>query len=140
MTWEELEGLNKSAILAALKQADIHLVALEYYGEGDSGGIEWVEGYRDGQKVPFDATLLVPIKSLHYNYQTKINTVVERTYDLEEAVRMFAYEVIEARHGGWENNSGGRGEMKICAKDGAESVTLEHADFYREEHLSEYDI
>ena len=55
-------------------------------------------------------------------------------------MREFAYSLIEVRHGGWENNDGGRGEIKICAKPGAESVTLEHADYYREEHLSEYTI
>jgi len=140
MEQKELEQINKTAIMTALKQADIHLVALEYYGEGDSGGIEWVEGYRNGQKVPFSDDLKVTIQTLDYNYQTRINTVIDRTYDLEEAIRMFAYDVIEARHGGWENNSGGRGEMKICVSPGAESVTLEHADYYREETLSEYEI
>lgn len=140
MIRDEIEQFNKAAILSALKQADIHLVVVEYYGEGDSGGIEMLEGYRDGTKVPFDDNASVVLKSGYYNYLEKTETITEKSYGLEEAIREFSYSLIEVRHGGWENNDGGRGEIKICAKPGAESVTLEHADYYREEHLSEYTI
>ena len=68
MSYKDIEQFNKNAVLSALKQADIHLVAVEYYGEGDSGGIEMLEGYRNGTKVPFDATVSVILKSRYYNY------------------------------------------------------------------------
>lgn len=85
-------GDNTQAnVIERLAALGVDYVALEYYGSGDSGGIEGVTARTAGAGA----------------------VEVNLPADLLDLVREFAYEYLGDEHGGWENNEGGSGEITI---------------------------
>lgn len=108
---------NKELIFAALAEAGITKVTVEYDGSGDSGQIGDVFACcgRDTVPLPSGCTLQLARSNPDHPFaQTS----------LAEAVENLAWECLEQRHAGWENDDGGFGTFVFDVA--ARTVTLEH--------------
>jgi hypothetical protein len=126
----ELWPVNKQAILAALKDAEINSVMVTFDGYGDSGQIENIEvqGAKEGQALPS-----VQIAWQDPDWETGAG--VPSTIPLHVAIENAVYAALEKTHAGWENNSGAFGEFKFDVAEA--TVTLDYSerfessDFYQ---------
>jgi hypothetical protein len=115
---------TKAIVFAALAEAGIYRVTIDYDGGGDSGQIESIEAWdANDQRIPFPAV-------------TKIKLAPDYPQDpgaeqnLEAAVETLAWHYLEQRHDGWEDNDGAFGvfvfDVPACL------ITLEHNERYTE--------
>ena len=90
---ERLENVRRNLPGARrqLLEAGIHSVQVDYDGCGDSGCIENIT-YRDGQGSAVD--------------------LADQLAITEEQLTDLFYDLIQARHPGWENNDGACGEFQ----------------------------
>jgi hypothetical protein len=96
-------------VLVPLKERGATRIQSEYSGSGDSG--EFTGIFVEG---------------------------AEATSDEEAAVERYFEELLEERHGGWENNEGGNGEFEIDLT--TDPLTLEHThnECYEDYNTSSY--
>ena len=121
---EDSRAHNKNLIFAALADAGIHIVTVEFDGYGDSGQIEGVTAAGAGdQKIPLPSSRKVQLAS-----PVPGNPPVEMT--LQEAIETLAYDYLEESHFGWENNDGAFGTFVFNIAD--RTITLEHNERYTE--------
>ena len=98
---------NKNLIFAALAEAGIHRVTVEYDGSDDSGQIESIEAWNAAnEKIPLPTIRKVQLAS--ENPDSSVNEI-----GLEAAVEQLVWDYLYDNHGGWENNDGGYGEFII---------------------------
>jgi hypothetical protein len=102
----ELYPANKANILAVLAAAGITCVTVSFDGVGDSGQIENVEAMAGETQVELPAT---PVEIASTEYFTE--EIHRRTQLLPDAIESMCYLILEAKHGGWENNEGAYGEF-----------------------------
>jgi hypothetical protein len=131
---------NKATILAALQQAGVTQRArLSYSGEDDSGSL-WDTTY----EPPADPTVVRSIEvdfiEDHYRWisEQKPNELVtkQRRLRLDDALEAMLWQLVDQHNSGWENNSGGGGELVIDVI--SQELKLEHYDRFVEEHYSHY--
>jgi hypothetical protein len=114
----ELYPANKANLLAALAAAGITRVTVSFDGYGDSGQIENLEA-KAGEALVGLPDTVVEIASTEY-FAEEIH---RRAQPLPEAIESLCYLILEAKHGGWENNEGAYGEFLFdVARD---SITLD---------------
>jgi hypothetical protein len=101
---------RKATILAALEAAGIALVLITYDGEGDSGQIETI--------TAMDAA--------GHPQPDSLKAEVSPGKSLESELDDFVWDILDAYHGGFENDGGGLGEIVINAAAG--TVVLDHND------------
>lgn len=102
----ELHPANKTALMIALRDAGITCVTVRFDGYGDSGQIEDV-GVRAGEEEAELPPTNVEIARTDFH-----SDEIERlTQPLNDAVETVSYELLEEKHGGWENNAGAYGEI-----------------------------
>jgi hypothetical protein len=114
---------NKNLIFAALAEAGVHRVTVDYDGSGDSGQIENVEAWGGGdQRIPFPPDIRIQLGSGNPDHPLTV-------LNLEAAVETLAWDYLEI-HYGWENNDGAFGIFVFDVP--ARTVTLEHNERYTE--------
>ena len=115
---------NKALIFAALEEAGIIKISIEFDGAGDSGQIEDVRAWHAaGGTVPLPSDHKLELPS-----PLPDNPPVHMT--LQEAVETLAYDYLEDTHPGWENNDGAFGTFLFDVP--GQTVTLEHNERYTE--------
>lgn len=127
----ELHPVNKAALFAVLRDANISKVVVRFDGYGDSGQIEEITAFGpDGGERPLPATE-VDIQKIYFG-QDEPETLSE---PLAEAIETLSYAFLESTHGGWENNEGAFGEFTFDVAAG--SITLDYNERYEtSEHYS----
>lgn len=114
---------NKRAIFAALRLVGIEQVVIEYGGGGDSGEIEDVAATPKALTNE-DKVFVRPLPSTWGTPEIKLAEEV----GLRDGVESFAWDLLEYKHGGWENNDGGRGTITFDVA--TETVTLDHNTYF----------
>lgn len=108
----ELNPVNKAALLDALQSAGITTVTVTFDGCGDSGQIEQIVA-KSGDK---DADL--PDNKVELaRTEFHLEDVTRATVPLPDAIEAFCYDMLESKHGGWENNEGAYGEFIFDVKE-----------------------
>ena len=98
----------KAALFGALREAAITCVTVTFDGYGDSGQIENVE-VKAGDAVVDLPDVQVEIARTEFFCED----IHRRVEPLREAIESVCYLILEAKHGGWENNAGAYGEF-VC--------------------------
>ena len=120
---EDSRADNKNLIFAALAEAGIHRVTVDYDGIGDSGQIESIEAWdARNERIPFPSNPKIQLASDNPEHPH-----TER--NLEAAVETLAWEYLEIYYG-WENNDGAFGTFVFDVS--ARTITLEHNERYTE--------
>ena len=120
---EGIRARNKDLIFAALADAGIDKVTIEYDGSGDSGQIDDVLAWRAHETVPFPSDLKLQLA------QSNPDHPLAET-GLAEAIESLAWDYLEERHAGWEINDGGFGTFVFDV--GGRTITLEHNERFTE--------
>jgi hypothetical protein len=107
----------KAVLLAALKKTRAALVTVEYDGEGDSGQITGIGAV---------TALAKPAKLPKGPFSLQLCDADSSYVSIEEVLDAFAWAVLRAYHGGFENNEGGFGTLTIDVAKG--TITLDHND------------
>jgi uncharacterized protein DUF6878 len=123
---------NKADVFAALAEAGIYKVSVEFDGSGDSGQIEDILAWNAADEtipLPYDPKLQLasPLPG---------NPPVEMT--LQEAIEILAYDYLEDTHCGWENNDGAFGTFVFSVPD--RSIALEHNERYTEVNTTSHEL
>ncbi len=104
----------KQALLKALSRTRAARVTIEYDGEGDTGQIGDIVGRSAaGNPVKLTGQVSLDLDGQPADYPT-----------LEEAIEAFAWALLRAYHGGFEDNDGGFGKIVIDVSGNA--VRIEH--------------
>lgn len=137
----ERYGVNKVAILRAMKAHGIPKLQVTYSGAGDSGCVEGVDALDVGKEnVPNLDAIKVPMATVSSRFADGqwIDEVKRKRVSLREAAETFAYDWLEAKHPGWENNDGADGEIVFDREDG--KVFLTHNSHYTETDTEEEEL
>jgi hypothetical protein len=127
----ELLLRNKAALFDALAAAGVTHVIVSFDGYGDSGQIENVEAKAD------DAIVAVPAVEIEIARAEWGQAEPKRSrISLANAIEAVAYDCLEAKHSGWEDNEGAYGEFTFDIA--ARTVTLDfNCRFIDSEHLQD---
>lgn len=121
MPAEDIRTHNKRLIFAALAEAGITKVSIEFDGAGDSGQIEdilaWNATFSGSVPIPADCKLQLAYPG---------NPPREAT--LRDAIETLAYDYLDETYRGWENNDGAFGTFVFDVP--ARTVTLQHNERY----------
>jgi hypothetical protein len=129
---DDTRARNREIIFAALAEAGIHRVTVEYDGSGDSGQIESIEAWNAAnEKVPLPTIRKVLLPS--GNPDSPTNEI-----GLEAAVAELAWDYLYDSHGGWENNDGAFGTFVFSVPD--RTITLEHNERYTEVNTTSHEF
>jgi hypothetical protein len=121
---------NKNLIFAALAEAGIHGVTIDYDGSGDSGQIESIEAWNAAnEKIPLPSTRKVQLAS--ENTDRPVDEI-----GLEAAVEELAWDYLYDNHCGWENNDGAFGTFVFTVP--SRTITLEHNERYTDVNTSNH--
>jgi len=114
----DIRARNKEVIFAALAEACIHRVTVDYDGSGDSGQIESIEAWNAAnERIPFPSDPRIP---LVFEGPEQLRAEI----NLESAVESLTWDYLYDLHDGWENNDGAFGTFVFDIP--ARSITLEH--------------
>jgi len=102
----EIFPANKAAVLSVLAGSGITLVTVRFDGSGDSGQIEEIDA-RSGESSADLPDTSVEIARCEFHDEE----VRHVTVPLPDAIEAMCYDLLESKHGGWENNEGGYGEF-----------------------------
>ena len=115
---------NKTSLFDALAAAAITTVVVIFDSCGDSGQIEMIEAKAGDDVIPLP-TVQIEIASAVWGSAT----IDRQTRSLEEAIEILVYDVLNQKHGGWENNDGAYGEFTFDVTE--RTITLD----YNERHM-----
>lgn len=110
---DEVQPVNKAAVLTALTAAGITAVTVTFDGAGDSGQIESVDARADEVVAELPATG-VEITSPLWDG----SGVETRILPLGEAIEQLVYDLLKDTHDGWEINEGAFGEFTFDVAEG----------------------
>lgn len=128
---DDVRARDKAIIFAALTEAGIRRVTVDYDGSGDSGQIENVEAWdASNDRIPFPSG--VKIQSAAENPDHPLPA-----HNLEAAVETLAWDYLEI-YSGWENNDGAFGTFVFDVP--ARTVTLEHNERYTEVNTTSHEF
>ena len=123
---------NKNLIFAALAEAGIHRVTVEYDGSDDSGQIESIEAWNAAnEKIPLPTIRKVQLAS--ENPDSSVNEI-----DLEAAVEQLVWDYLYDNHRGWENNDGAFGTFEFSVSD--RTIALQHNERYTDVNTTTHDF
>jgi hypothetical protein len=122
---DDVRARNKAIVFAALAEAGIHRVTVDYDGSGDSGQIENIEAWdASNERIPFPSNSKVHLASDNADFPLP-------DHQLEAAVETLAWDYLEIYYG-WENNDGAFGTFVFDVP--GRTITLEHNERYRGQH------
>ena len=128
---DDSRARNKAILFAALAEAGIHRVTVDYDGSGDSGQIENVEAWdADDERIPFPSGVKIQLVSENPDHPLP-------EQNLEAAVEHLCWDYLEV-HYGWENNDGAFGTFVFDVP--AQLVTLEHNERYTELNTTSHEF
>jgi hypothetical protein len=129
----DIRARNKAIVFAALAEAGIHRVTVEYDGSGDSGQIETVEAWNAGnERIPFPSGVMIRLAAENPDHPASET-------NLEAAVEILAWDYLELSIGwGWENNDGAFGTFVFNVA--GRTVTLEHNERYTELNTTSHEF
>jgi uncharacterized protein DUF6915/uncharacterized protein DUF6878 len=116
--FDDVRARKKEIIFAALADAGIHSVTVDYDGGGDSGQIDGIEAWnaaRDKISLPSDRKVQLALGNPDEPF-TEVN--------LEAAIETLAWDFLEEMYAGWEHNDGAFGIFVFDVPN--RTVTLEH--------------
>jgi len=123
---------NKNLIFAALAEAGIHRVTVEYDGSDDSGQIESIEAWNAAnEKIPLPSLRKVQLAS--ENTDSPVDEI-----GLEAAVEQLVWDYLYDNHGGWENNDGAFGTFEFSVSD--RTIALQHNERYTDVNTTTHDF
>ena len=123
---------NKNLIFAALAEAGIHRVTVEYDGSGDSGQIESIEAWNAAnEKIPLPSLRKVQLAS--ENTDSPVDEI-----GLEAAVEQLVWDYLYDNHGGWENNDGAFGTFEFSVPD--RTIALQHNERYTDVNTTTHEF
>ena len=102
---KEVLPANKTALFDALAAAGITTVIVNFDGYGDSGQIETIEAKAGDDVIPLP-TVQIEIASAFLGTAM----IHRQALPVEEAIEILVYDVLNQKHGGWENDDGAYGE------------------------------
>lgn len=124
---------NKAALMAAFAAAGITSVVVTFDGYGDSGQIENCEVKAGDRLVDLPDT---PVEIARTEFFCE--TVDRRSEPLREAIESVCYLILEAKHGGWENNEGAYGEFVFDVAAGTVTLDFNYRIETTENHSYEF--
>jgi hypothetical protein len=128
---DDVRARNKAIVFAALAEAGIHKVTVDYDGSGDSGQIESVEAWDAGnERIPLPSDPGIRLAPDNPDHPLM-------PLNLEAAVETLAWDYLEI-YNGWENNDGAFGTFVFDVP--ARTVTLEHNERYTEVNTSTHEF
>ena len=128
---DDIRSRNKEVIFAALAEAGIQRVTIDYDGSGDSGQIENIEAWdSNDQSMPFPLEAKIQLVS-----DSPDHPFAEQ--NLEAAVETLAWDYLDI-HCGWENNDGAFGTFVFDVPN--RTVTLEHNERYTEVNTTSHEF
>jgi hypothetical protein len=133
--------LNKALALAALRAAGVCHATIAYEGHGDSGGIESVMLVDASQReVPEAAFHIMKAwcNTAEYVEGEWRHTFGLQTMSLEDALTLLTNDAINEHHDGYENGSGGGGELIIDVA--GSTMMLLHREDYTESEYTETEL
>ena len=128
---DDVRARNKAIVFAALADAGIRKVTVEYDGSGNSGQIEDVAAWNAGnERGPLPADRKIQLVSENSDYP-----LPEQNF--EAAVEHLCWDYLEI-YTGWENNDGAFGTFVFDVP--ARMVTLEHNERYTEVNTTSHEF
>ena len=128
---DDVRARNKTIVFAALAEAGIHRVTVEYDGSGDSGQIEDVAAWNAAnERIPFPTDRKIQLVS-----ENPDHSLPEQNF--EEAVEHLCWDYLEI-YTGWENNDGAFGTFVFDVP--ARTVTLEHNERYTDVNTTSHEF
>jgi uncharacterized protein DUF6878 len=128
---DDVRARNKAIVFAALTEAGIHRVTVEYDGSGDSGQIDDVSAWNAGDEIiSFPSDRKITLLS-----ENPDHPLAEQSF--EAAVETLAWDYLEI-YSGWENNDGAFGTFVFDVP--ARTVTLEHNERYTEVNTTSHEF
>jgi hypothetical protein len=128
---DDVRARNKTIVFAALSEAGIHRVTVEYDGASDSGQIENIDAWDAGnEKIPFPSDTKIQLASDNPDHPLPGQR-------LEAAVEHLAWDYLEIYYG-WENNDHAFGTFVFDVP--ARTVTLEHNERYTEVNTTSHEF
>ena len=141
----EIEGdivrLNKPLLLAALARAGVASATVAYEGYGDEGQIEnTMLVNAESTAVELTDGVVVALFHLVSDYRDGAwhRRTEQQSVTLYAALQEFVWGAIELHHSGFENGSGGGGEVQFSVAAG--TVRLEHREDYTEHEYTETEL
>ena len=129
---EDIRMQNKNLIFAALAEAGIHRVTVEYDGSDDSGQIESIEAWNTAnEKIPLPSLRKVQLAS--ENTDSPVDEI-----GLEAAVEQLVWDYLYDNHGGWENNDGAFGTFEFSIPD--RTIALQHNERYTDVNTTTHEF
>lgn len=131
---EEILPANKVVLFDALARAGIETVVVCFDGAGDSGQIESIAGFGDG-----DTEITLPDEMLALSeVEFDTATVKTVTHGIRATIERTAYDFLEETHSGWEDGEGAYGEFTFSVAD--RSIRLEYSERYTETNDSVHEF
>jgi hypothetical protein len=123
------EEKNKSTLLAALRETGAATATVTYQGSGDSGYVEGVS-IQDANDAAINWSSTVTYCDVENRFENGAwhPVIVEKEQPLETALSDFAMTAVYCRHGGWENNEGGCGN--VVFDTATDVVRIEHTEYF----------
>jgi len=127
----ELHPLNKANLFERLSAAGVTRVVVTFDGYADSGQLESVQGFAGDEACALPSTT-VQIHRL--GFRDPAPTVSAQS--IGEAIETLAYDFLEEKHGGWENNAGAFGEFVFDVAAG--EITLDYNERFEDSENYSY--
>ena len=105
-------GLNKTVLFDTLAALGVTLITVDFDGEGDSGQINSVVAFVNGEPFTLPPTML----TIHHSSWDSAE-LTTREIPLEAAIEEVCYGYLEQEHGGWVNNDGAYGEFTLTVAE-----------------------
>lgn len=132
---DELHDGNREILFDILAREGVETVIIQFEGSGDEGSLENSDLPDRIKKVVIEGSRVSQGTVWHAGGSThrwKENCTVE------EVLQSLCYEVLNIRHGGWENNDGAYGEFTFNVKE--RTAHLDFNERYTESELYECDF
>jgi len=114
----EANAINKAVLFDALSAAGITSVSVSFNGESDSGQIEDITAYPNG-----DQHRLPDVQLSIQRVEWGTGKRDSHQSAMRDAIEQLCYDFLEQEHGGWENDDGAFGEFTFDVA--GRSITLE---------------
>lgn len=126
----DFRALDKDLVFAALAEAGIKTLVIEFNGSGDSGQIEdiaasakpldhleYCDHLTDADRIPFPSNQAFEVAS-------PVPADPPSPTNLQEAIEILVYDYLAKTHYGWENDDGAYGTFVFDVT--ARTITLEY--------------
>lgn len=141
---------RKQHLLEELRALKIIKIVIDYSGSGDSGQIDTVSAYREGDTEPQEPDQIE--RDSPFDIPVRVSNALLGDGDktLSARLEQFAYDALDAANvGDWVNGDGGDGVLTILVEKGDDSeeeehdagtISIRHRTFYTESDNSSFTL